>query len=111
MISKGAETMACYDFDYAVQLLCQAVDFAEIEHDFVPLRKWVNEVEQSGHEAQAVEARLNAPAGQEFLLATLQAVALGSLSSEEALSRMRVWLKSGKTKEVEAELTRQYQLA
>jgi hypothetical protein len=36
--------MACYDFYYAVQLLRQAVDFAEIEHDFVPLRKRVNEV-------------------------------------------------------------------
>ena len=71
--------MACYDFDYAILLLRQAVDFAEIEDDFVPLRKWVNEVELSGHQAQAIEARLNAPAGQEFLLSTLQAVSLGSL--------------------------------
>ena len=51
--------MACYDFDYAIQLLRQAIDFAEIEHDFVPLRKWVNEVEQSGHELEAMDGRLN----------------------------------------------------
>jgi hypothetical protein len=103
--------MACYDFDYAVQLLRQAIDFAEIEHDFVPLRKWVNEVEQSGHEAQAIETRLNAPAGQDFLLATLQPIAAGSLSPEEALSHMRLWLKSEKKQETEAELVTQYQYA
>ena len=40
--------MACYDFDYAMQMLRQSIDFAEIEHDFVPLRKWANEVEKSG---------------------------------------------------------------
>ena len=55
--------MTSYDFDYAILLLRQAIDFAEIEHDFVPLRKWVNEVEQSGHEMGAVDGRLNLPAG------------------------------------------------
>jgi hypothetical protein len=60
--------MACYDFDYAMQILRQAIDYAEIEHDFVPLRKCVNEVEQSGHEAKTIEAMLNTPAGQDFLL-------------------------------------------
>ena len=60
--------MACYDFEYAIQMLRQAIDYAEIEHNFGPLHKWVNEVEQSAHEAQAVKARLNAPASQEFLL-------------------------------------------
>jgi hypothetical protein len=103
--------MACYDFDYAIQMLRQAVDFAEIERDFFSLRKWVNEVELSGHNAQAIEARLNAPASQEFLLATLQTVAMGSLSSEEALSRLRVCLKSGKKQKGEAELVTQYQYA
>ena len=39
--------MACYDFDYAMQMLRQSINLAEIEHDFVPLRKWANEVEQS----------------------------------------------------------------
>jgi hypothetical protein len=34
--------MACYDMDYALQRLRDAIDFAEIEHDFVPLRKWAN---------------------------------------------------------------------
>jgi len=103
--------MACYDFDYAILLLRQAIDFAEIEHDFVPLRKWVNEVELSGHEAQAIETRLNAPAGQIFLLATLQAVAVGSLSSDEALLCIRSWLKDGKTQSTEAERVAQYQFA
>jgi hypothetical protein len=36
--------MACHDLNYAILLLRQAIDFAEIKHDFVPLRKWVNEV-------------------------------------------------------------------
>lgn len=55
--------MACYDFDYAVQPLSQAIDFAEIEHDFVPLRKWVNEVEEFFHGLEAIETKLNQPAG------------------------------------------------
>jgi hypothetical protein len=42
--------MACYDFDYAIQSLRQVIDFAEIEHDLIPLRKWANEVEHSVHE-------------------------------------------------------------
>lgn len=103
--------MAYYDFDYAMQLLRQAIDFAEIECDFAPLRKWVNEVEQSGHETKAIEARLNAHAGQDFLLAILQSVTGGSLSPEEALPRIHNWLNSGQTQGVEAEFIRQYQLA
>jgi hypothetical protein len=39
--------MASYEFDYAIHLLRQAIDFAEIERDFVPLRKLANEVELS----------------------------------------------------------------
>jgi hypothetical protein len=77
--------MACYDFDYAIQRLRQAIDFAEIEHDFVPLRKWVNEVEQSGHGLEAIETRLNLPTGQDVLLANLQSVAAGAVTPEEAL--------------------------
>jgi hypothetical protein len=76
--------MACYDFDYAIHALRQAIDFAEIERDFVPLRKWANEIEQSGHEMEAVDFGLNSPAGQDFLMATLQPIAAGSLSPEEA---------------------------
>ena len=99
--------MACYDFDYAILLLRQAVDFAEIEHDFVPLRKWVNEVERSGHEGKAIEARQNAPASQEFLLMTLQLVASGSLSPEKAL-----WcINSGQTQEADTKPIRQLLLA
>ena len=58
--------MASYDFDYAMLILRQAVDFAEIEHDFVPLRKLVNEVEQSGHDLVAMDGRLNLPAAGMF---------------------------------------------
>lgn len=100
--------MACYDFDYAILLLRQAVDFAEIEHDFVPLRKWANEVEQSGCEIKSVGIGLNHPAGQNVLLATLQAIAIGSLPPEEAIPRTSIWLESGKKQEVEAELGTQY---
>jgi len=32
-LPKSEKTMACYDFEYAMQILRQAVDFAEIEHE------------------------------------------------------------------------------
>jgi hypothetical protein len=97
--------MASYDFDYAIESLRQAVDFAEIECDFVPLRKLVNEVEQSGHDLVAMDGRLNLPAGRDVLMATLQAVADRSVSPEEALLRIRRWLNSGQAQEAEVELT------
>jgi len=103
--------MASYDFDYAIELLRQAIDFAEVERDFVPLRKWVNEVEQSGHDLGLMDGRLNLPAGQDALLATLQSVAAGAVSPEAALLRIRRWLNSGQMPEVEAELIQQYQFA
>jgi hypothetical protein len=103
--------MASYDFDYAIESLRQAIDFAEIEHDFVPLRKMVNEVEASGHELEAMDGRLNFPAGQEVLMATIQSVATGSVSPEEALRQVRRWLNSGQPHKSEVELTQQYQFA
>ena len=103
--------MASYDFDYAIQRLRQAIDFAEIEHDFVPLRKMVNEVEASGHELEAMDGRLNFPAGQEVLMAIMQSVAAGSVSPDVALLQIRRWLNSGQAQETEAELTQQYQFA
>jgi hypothetical protein len=101
--------MACYDMDYALQRLRDAIDFAEIEHDFVPLRMWVNEVEKSGRELEIIQTRLNQPVDQDFLLTTLQSVATGLLSSEEANQRIRLWLKGGPIQD--AELTQQYQFA
>jgi hypothetical protein len=103
--------MASYDFDYAIESLRQAIDFAEIERDFVPLRKWTNEVEASGHELGAMEDRLNLPAGQEVLMAIMQSVATGSATPDAALLRIRHWLNSGQAQEMEAELTQQYQFA
>ncbi len=103
--------MACYDFDYAIKILRQSIDYAEIGHNFIPLRNWANEVEQSGCEMKAFETRLNYPAGRDFLLTTLQSVAAGSLSSEEALQHIRLWLNSGQMQNVDAELTWQFQLA
>lgn len=103
--------MACYDFDYAIHLLRQAIDFAEIEHDFVPLRKWVNEVEWSGHELEEMDNRLNHSGGQDVLLATLQTVASGALSPSEALLLISHWLNSGQMQVVETELTKQVQFA
>jgi hypothetical protein len=103
--------MASYNFDYAIASLRQAVDFAEIERDFVPLRKMVNEVELSGHDLGAMDGRLNRPAGQEVLAAVLQSVATGLVSPEEALLCIRRWLNSGQAPVAEAELTQQYQLA
>ena len=83
-----SELLANYDFDYGILLLRQAIDFTEIEHDFVPLRKRVYEVEQSGHGLEAIETRLNQPAGQDVLVATLQSVATGMVSPEEALRQI-----------------------
>jgi hypothetical protein len=87
--------MASYEFNYTVQLLRQAIAFAEVEHDFGPLRRWTNEIELSGSEMKAVGARLNQSAWQDFLLITLQSVAVGSLSPEEAGQRIRLWLNDG----------------
>ena len=103
--------MASYDFDFAIESLRQAIDFAEIERDFGPLRKLVNEVELSGHELGAMDGRLNFPAGRDVLLATLQSVAAGSVSPEEALLRIRRWLVSGQVQAGETELTPQYLFA
>jgi hypothetical protein len=50
MTFRKGDTIACYDFDSAIRSLLQAIDFAEIEHDFIPQRKWANEVEHSGNE-------------------------------------------------------------
>jgi hypothetical protein len=103
--------MVCYDFDYAIQMLRQAVDLAELERDFVRLRKLVNEVEQSGHDLGAMDGRLNLPAGREVLMATLQSVADRSVSHDEALLHIHRWLNSGQVQEAEVELTQQYQFA
>ena len=110
-LPKSEKTIICYDFDYAIQMLRQTIDFAEIEHDFVPLRKWVNEVEQSGHGLEAIETRLHQPAGQEVLIAILQSIAAQSVSPGEALLHIRFWLSSGQLQAVETELTNQYQFA
>lgn len=81
--------MATYDFDFAMQMLRHAVDFAEIEKDFIPLRKWANEVEASGHELDMLDWRLDVPANQKVLMAILQSVAAGSVSPEAALLQIR----------------------
>jgi hypothetical protein len=103
--------MSSYDFDYVIESLRQSVNFAEIEHDFVPLRKWVNEVEQSGHEMGAIDGRLNFPGGQDVLMAILLSVAAGSVSTAEALRCIRRWVNSGQVQAVETELAKQYQFA
>jgi hypothetical protein len=58
-----------------------------------------------------MDGRLNLPAGQGVLMATLQSVADRSVSPEEALLRIRRWLNSGQAQTVETELTKQYQFA
>jgi hypothetical protein len=83
----------------------------EIEDDFVSLRKWVNEVEQSGHDMGAMDGRLNLPAGQDVLMATLRSVASGSVSSEEALVCNQRFLNSGQVQVIATELSHQNQFA
>ena len=91
-------------FFYAIRSLRQAIDFAEIELDFIPLRKWVNEVERSGHELEEMDNRLNHSVGLDVLLATLQTVAAGSVSPEEALLLIRRRINNGQVQTVENEL-------
>jgi hypothetical protein len=92
--------MACYKMDYALHRLRNAIDFAEIEHDFVPLRKMANEVENSCRELEAVETRLKNSAGQDFIMTTLQSVAAGLLPPEEASRRIHLWLIRGQSQDV-----------
>jgi hypothetical protein len=101
--------MGCYDFEYAMRMLCQSIDFAETEHDFVPLRKWAVEVEESCYGMNEIVTRLNHPVDQNVLLTTLQLVAAGSLSPEEASQRIRLWLNHGQEQDRQVGLTKQYQ--
>lgn len=101
--------MASYDFNYTILILRQAIDLAEIEHDFAPLRKWVNEVDVSGNEMGAIETRLNQPTGQDFLMTILQSVADRSVSPEEAFRQIRFWLNNGAIQN--AAFSQQYQFA
>ncbi len=103
--------MVCYDFDYAIRSLRQAIDFAEIEHDFIPLRKWSNEVEQSGHELEEMDRRLKHSVGQDVLQANLQSVATGRHSPEDPSRKIRLWLNNGQLKDPVAQLALQVQPA
>jgi hypothetical protein len=71
----------------------------------------VNEVEQSGHELEEMDSRLNHSVGQDVLQATLHTVASGALSPSEALLLISRWLNSGQVQAVGTELTKQVQFA
>jgi len=73
--------------------------------------KMVNEVDASGHELEAMDGRLNFPAGQEVLMAIMQSVAAGSVSPEAALLHIRRWLNCGQMQAIEAKLPKQYWFA
>jgi hypothetical protein len=85
--------MASYDFDYTILKLRQAVDFAEVEHDFIPLRKLVNEVERSGQKLEAKESSVTSISGSEILLSILKEVSTGALFPEEAVQQIQGWLE------------------
>lgn len=101
--------MACYDFDYAVRGLRQAIDFAEIEGDFVPLRKWAREIELSGHELEASEDRFFSPSGQVYLADTLVSVACGALSAKEGCQLLRNWITEIPASSVRVDVEPHYQ--
>ena len=103
--------MACYDFEYTMHMLRQAIDFAETEQDFVTIRKWADEVERSCRGLEAVDARFNRPTGQDFLLIILQSVAAGTLSPEDAIQHICLWLNTGQKQDQDAGGTKQYQFA
>jgi hypothetical protein len=87
--------MACYDIDHALFRLRDAIDFAEMEQDYIPARLWAYRLEQSIKELKAVQARLNDTDRQDFLLTALQATAACGLSPEEASRCLRLWLNTG----------------
>jgi hypothetical protein len=93
--------MACYDIDYALLRLRQAIDFAEMEQDYMPARLWAHRLEQSIDELKVVEARLNDTAQQNILLAALRSTAACGLSPDEARQCIRIWLNTGQTQEIE----------
>jgi hypothetical protein len=39
--------MSYYDIEYIAEMIRQAADFAEIEKDFISLRKWIYELENT----------------------------------------------------------------
>lgn len=100
--------MTCYNFDYAMQMLRQAINFAETEQDFVALRRWANEIEESCHGLEAIETRLNRSSGQDFLLITLQSVADSVFSPEDASTRICLWLNNGLQQDQDSGITKQY---
>jgi hypothetical protein len=60
---------------------------------------------------EVIEARLNRPTGQDFLLVTLQSLAAGMLSPEEAGRRICLWLNNGQKQDQDAGIAKQYQFA
>jgi pantothenate kinase len=103
--------MAGYDFDYAIESLRQAVDFAEVERDFVPLRKLVNEVERSGQELEAIENSFTSTSGSEILLSILKEVSTGLMLPDEAVKQIESWLQNGQAPASKTEVIPGYQLA
>ncbi len=103
--------MATQDFAYIVWMLRQAIDFAEMEQDFVPLRKWANKVERTGQEFEALENRLTLPAGENVLMNTLRAVSMGQIKPEEAIQQVQHWLANGEIPIPKTEAVSQYEFA
>ena len=101
--------MACYDFDYAIRSLRQAIDFAEIEDDYVPLRKWAREVELSGHELETSETRFFSPSGQAYFADTLASIACGALTPEEGCQLLRNWITANHVLSKPVEASPHYQ--
>ena len=53
--------MATYDLDYALAQLRQAIDYAEMDGDFQPARKWLNEVETAAKEPFIIKDGVSSP--------------------------------------------------
>jgi hypothetical protein len=101
--------MASYDFDYTILKLRQAVDFAELENDFVPLRKWTSEVEYSWQELEAIESSFTSTSGSEILLSILKEVSTGALLPEEAVQQIQGWLERNQVPVSKTEVFPSYQ--
>jgi hypothetical protein len=63
---------ALYDPHYAVKMLRQAIDHAEAEGDFIPVRKWAGEIENIMIELEKEAYRIDQIGYAKLMLKTLK---------------------------------------
>lgn len=59
-----ANTTPTYDLNYALSCMRDAIDYAEMDGDFQPARKWLNELEKSIKSSMSVSAEQESTAAE-----------------------------------------------